>query len=149
MITLNNLPASFIPYKKLTICSNSLLNGGFLLSMGEILPLVIGKGEKPQIWLQALVNPEKKEFISIVEASISKHPAVSIIENLGMLTINIQNIKILSINNYSEDSAEIDLIDLRPIGFNIYGDNTKLIIGNSTFSGNTMSGGGVLIGFDN
>jgi hypothetical protein len=148
MITRSTLPASFIPYKKLTICSNSLIDGGFLLSMGDILPLVIGKGEKPQIWLQALLNSEKKEFISIVEASISKHPAVSIIDASGMLTIKVQNIKILSISDYNENSAEVDLIDLRPIGFNIYGDSKKLVIGNSTFSSNSMSGGGVLIGFD-
>ena len=148
MITRNNLPTSFIPYKELIICSNSLIDGGFLLSMGDIIPLIIGKGEKPQIWLQALVNPEKKEFISIVEASISKNTAVSIIETLGMLTINIQNVTILSVSQYDTNSAEIDLIDLRPIGFNIHGNKEQLIVGNSTFSGNSMSGGAVLIGFD-
>jgi len=148
MITRNNLPTSFIPYKTLIICSNSLIGGGFLLSMGDIIPLLIGKGEKPQIWLQALVDSENKKFIPIVEASISKHPAVSIIETLGMLTINIQGTNILSVNKYDENSAEIDSIDLRSIGFNIHGTKTQLIIGNSTFSGNSMSGGGVLIGFD-
>jgi len=44
MITRNNLPISFIAYEKLTICSNSLINGGFLLSVGDTLPLIIGKG---------------------------------------------------------------------------------------------------------
>ena len=48
---------------------------------------------------------------------------------------------------YNENSAEIDSICLRPIGFNIHGNKEQLIIGNSTFSGNSMSGGAVLIGF--
>jgi hypothetical protein len=144
----NNLPTSFVPYHKLIICSNTLIDGGFLLSMGDILPLVIGKGEKPQIWLEALIDPKKKKFLSIVEASISKHPGVSIMETLGKLTITLQNIDILRVNKYDENLAEVDFIDLRPIGFNIYGTKTELVIGNSSFSGNSMVGGGTLIGFD-
>lgn len=147
MITRNNLPKNFLPYKKLVICSNSLIDGGFLLSIGDVLPLIIGKGQKPLIWLQAVVNSKSQEFIQIVEASVSKHPHVSVIEENNNLTINIKNTKILSINKY-EDSAIIDYMDLKQIGFNIYGDEQKLIIGNSTFSGNSMSGGGTLIGLD-
>ena len=148
MITRNNLPISFAAYSKLTICSNLLIDGGFLLSIDDVLPLVIGKGEKPQVWLQALINNEKKEFLPLVEASISKHPAVSIIENQGMLTIMIQDTNILTIEKYDIESAEINFINLNTIGFNICGDANKLTIGNSTYSGNTMSGAGVLIGFN-
>lgn len=141
-----SLPKSYQPYEKLTVCSNTLLGGGHIVAVGEVLPLIIGAGEKPQIWLQAINNAEKQEFISIVENSVSKHPAVDVIEVSGVVTVKIQGKIVLSVKSPSEDSAVVDSVDLRPIGLSMFGDASSLNVGGSSFSGNTMSGGGVLIG---
>ena len=146
MITRTNLPKSFEAYDSITICSNTLLGGGHVVAVGEVLPLVIGKGSKPQIWLQAMSRPEKKEFISIIESSVSKHPAVEVIEENGSIVVTIQSSKVLVISA-QENSAAITELDLRPIGLNLHGNQSGLIAGGSTLSGNTMAGGGVLIGF--
>ncbi|MBS3667067.1 hypothetical protein [Vreelandella boliviensis] len=146
IFTKNSLPKSYQPYEKLTVCSNTLVGGGHVAAVGEILPLIIGTGEKPQIWLQAINNVEDTEFISIVENSVSKHPAVDVIELSGVVTVKIQGIIVLSVMSSSENSAVVNSMDLRPIGLNIFGDMHALKVGGSTFSGNTMSGGGVLIG---
>ena len=146
MITLDNLPKKFQPYQNLKICSNTLIGGGYLASIGEILPLVIGKGKSPLIWLQALNEIENKKFILIVEESVSKYPNVILTESLGVLSISVQGKQILSIKTINEDSAEVEFLDLRPIGLNLYGNKDTLNIGNSEFSGNSMSGGGILIG---
>ena len=116
------------------------------MSIGDVLPLIIGAGDKPQIWLQAASDSQSKNFISIVENSVSKHPAIDIIELSGVITVKLQGKAILSVKSTSEKSAVVELMDFRLIGFNIYGDSTSLKVGGSTFSGNTMSGGGVLIG---
>ncbi|GAB3215649.1 hypothetical protein [Pseudaeromonas pectinilytica] len=147
MITRNNLPSSYIPYNTLVICSNTMLGGGHIVAVGEVLPLVIGKGEKPQIWLQAISNPQTNEFVSIIEASVSKHPAVEILEQNGSIEVTIQKNKILIVRAESQDKAVVSQLDLRPIGLNLVGTTASLSVGGTTFSGNSMSGGGVLIGF--
>lgn len=147
MITRNNLPNSYEPYDSLIICSNTLLGGGHAVAVGDILPLVIGRGIKPQIWLQAMSNPQKKDFISIVEASVSKHSAVEVIEEDGAIVVKIQGSKVLVVTATSEKSATISQLDLRPIGLNLFGNESNLMAGDSGLSGNTMGNGGVLVGF--
>ncbi|MEH6629124.1 MAG: hypothetical protein V7739_22040 [Motiliproteus sp.] len=149
MITRNSLPTSFEPYDSLTICSNTLQGGGHIVAVGETLPLVIGKGTKPQIWLQAMSAPNSKEFVSIIEASVSKHLAVELIEENGAIVVTIQGSKVLVVYSNSENSAVVSQLDLRPIGLNLYGNENSLTAGGSTLSHNTMIGGpgGVLIGF--
>jgi hypothetical protein len=141
-----NLPKSYQPYGNLTVCSNHLIGGGQIVAVGDVLPLIIGKGEKPQIWLQAMNNPETKEFISIVENSVSKHPAVEVLEVSGSVIISIQGIKVLSVKQVSEDSAVVESMDLRPIGVNLHGNSNSMDVGNSVLSGNSMHGDSVLIG---
>lgn len=149
MTTLNNLPKQFKPYSSLKICSNTLYNGGHLASIGDNLPLIIGKGEIPLIWLQALNDIDNKIFIPIIEKSISKNPNVVISKSSQALSISILGQQILSLKVINQDSAEVDFLDLRPIGLNLYGDKQTLNIGTNKFSGNSMSGGGVLIGLGN
>ena len=144
--TRNNLPSSYQAYKKLTICSNSLIGGGHVVELAGALPLIIGNGEKPQIWLQAISNSKNMEFVSVVENSVSKFPAVEVKEIDGALVITIEGKQILRMRNISENEVVVDSMDLRPIGLNLYGDAKNMNIPNGSFSGNSMSGGGVLLG---
>ena len=147
MITREKLPPSYVPYDTLVVCSNTMLGGGYVVAVGDVLPLVIGKGEKPQIWLQAISNPKTNEFVSIIEASVSKHPAVEVIEEDGSIVVRIQGNKVLVIRQESENKVVVSQIDLRSVGLNLVGNEGSLTAGGSTFSGNSMAGGGVLIGF--
>ncbi|WP_228482464.1 hypothetical protein [Pseudoalteromonas simplex] len=144
--TRNNLPSSYQPYDKLTICSNSLIGGGHLVELAGALPLIIGYGEKPQVWLQAVSNPEKMEFVSVVENSVSKFPAVEVKEIDGSIIITIQGKQVLKVRNVSKSEAVVENMDLRPIGLNLYGDANNMNMPNGSFSGNSMSGGGILLG---
>lgn len=144
--TRNNLPSSYQPYEKLTICSNSLIGGGHVVELAGALPLIIGYGEKPQVWLQAISNPEKMEFVSVVENSVSKFPTVEVKEIDGSIIITIQGKQVLKVRNVSNSEAIVENMDLRPIGLNLYGDANNMNIPNGSFSGNSMSGGGVLLG---
>lgn len=147
MITRENLPAGFVPYETLVICNNTMLGGGHVLSVGDALPLVVGKGEKPQIWLQALQDQITNKFEPIIESSVSKHPSVEIIEKEGNIEVTIQKIRVLVVREEAPDKAVISLIDFKPIGLNLVGNTSNITVGGTTLSGNTMSGGGVLIGF--
>lgn len=145
--TSQHLPENYRPYGSLTACSNTIIGGGHLASLGDAIPLIIGKGEKPKIWLQALTNSESKEFQLILEESIPQNPAVRVKETNGTINIFINETQILSVKEASEDSVIIDYLDLSPVGFNIHGSSGALSIGNSVLSGNQMHGRLALIGF--
>jgi len=146
MITIKNLPKSFVAYKTLVVCSNKIIGGGHFLAVGEILPIVVGKGDKPKVWLQALDSPDTKNFVTVVDESISKSPSVQVYENNGILKVIVSGTIVLSVKATGEDSAEVDTLDMRPLGLNLYGTKNTLMVGNNTFSGNSMSGGGTLLG---
>ncbi len=146
MITINNLPKSYTPYDKLIVCSNTLIGGVNVVAIGEALPLLIGKGDKPRIWLQAIAKPNSSEFVSVVEESIPTHPAVRIYEEKNVIKIEASGILILAVKLTGENSAEVEALDFRPLGLNMHGTKDSLMVGGSTFSQNTMSGGKVFIG---
>ncbi|MFH1874130.1 MAG: hypothetical protein ABH859_02965 [Pseudomonadota bacterium] len=147
MITRKNIPKNYIPFNTLTICSNVLSGGGNLVAIGDVLPILIGKGEKPKIWLQALADSKKNQFVTIVEESISKHPAVKVYEESGSLNVMISEELILSVKMIDQYSAIVEKLDFRPIGLKMYGGYSSLTVGGNTFSGNSMSGGGTFVGF--
>jgi hypothetical protein len=146
MITSKNMPKNYNPFNKLTICSNTLNGGGNLVAVGDVLPILIGKGEKPKIWLQAISDPKKNQFVTIVDDSISKHPAVKVYEASGSLNVMISEEVILSVKIIDQDSAVVEKLDFRPIGLSMYGNSSSLTVGGGTFTGTSMSGGGTLIG---
>ena len=146
MITRNNMPKNYSPFSTLTFCSNTLYGGGNLVAVGDVLPILIGKGEKPKIWLQALADSKKNQFVTIVDESISKHPAVKVYEESGSLNVMISEEVVLSVKMIDQDSAVVEKLDFRPIGLNMYGNSSSLTVGGGTYSGNSMSGGGTLIG---
>lgn len=146
MITLNSKPNGYKPFEILTICSNTIKGGGNLVSIGDVLPLLIGKGDKPQIWLLALANSKNNEFVTVVERSISKHPAVKVYEENGLLNVMISGDIVLSVRQDSEDKVTVTSLDLRPLGLNMHGNEDSLNVGGGSFSRNSMSGGGTLIG---
>jgi hypothetical protein len=139
-------PTSFRPYQTLVVCSNSLIGGGHIVSVGDVLPLIIGAGDKPQIWLQAISDPKSNGFISVVENSVSTHPAVEVREVGGAIVVSVQGTVVVRVRQVAPDRAEVDSMDLRPIGLNLYGNSSSMNVAGGSFSGNSMSGGGVLIG---
>ncbi len=147
MITRTTLPSIYKPYQNLMVCSNKLIGGGYLVVHGEVLPLLVGNGEGPIIWLQAPTDKSGKFYIPLVSASVSSHPAVEVVSNKDGLTISVSGVPVIHVKQVDKDSAVIDLLDLRPVGLNIYGNASALTAGGATFSQNTFSGGGALIAF--
>lgn len=147
MITRTTLPQTYKPYKQLTVCSNVLIGGGHLVLLGEVLPLLVGSGESPMVWLQAPTDKTGQNYVSLVAASVASHPAVSVVSNREGLTVSVAGVPVIHIAQADSESAAIDLLDLRPIGLNIYGDAESLTAGGATFSHNTFNGVGTLLAF--
>lgn len=147
MINYTTNPVGYIPYEKITICSNTLIGGGNLISVGDIKPLFIGKGETPKIWLRAVSNLKNKEFVEIVTASEQNFPSVKVINRNNEIRILAENTVVLRAI-YNSDSIEILKLDLRPLGLNVFGDKNGLITPQMTLTNNTFEGAGALLGID-
>lgn len=141
------LPKGYSPYKLLNVCSNKLTGGAKIIVVGDILPLLIGSGSKPQVWLRAIQHPQSKRFISLVEASISQHPLVRVEEVGRQLVVKVQGATVLRVEQTSEDQAFVSELDLRKLGLNVFGTISHLNAGGVTFSNNTFSGEGALVSF--
>lgn len=142
------IPSEYQPFEKLSICSNVIIGAGAIIKIGEIEPILVGKGLKlPAIWLRARVN--KNNWISVVERSVSKSPQIQIENDIitNTTTIKTNNIIIVKAQQYHSECI-ITNLDLRPLGLNIFGDNNLLKVGNGEFRGNTMQGVGAFIGIN-
>lgn len=147
MYSLHNLPADYKAFQTLNLCSNKVLGGGFPFSLGNELPLLIGNGPGPVIWLQAVQNSATKELVLLVDRNVPTVKGVEVTKpEEGVIEIFIGATKILRIKKTGGDSAIISTLDLRPIGLNIIGNQDNLNIGGSSFSGNTFRGAQVVIG---
>lgn len=136
----NELPKGHVPYGLLNFCSNKLRGGVSVLSDQGVLPLVIGKGPKPQIWIQAIEGGEgSRKYVLLVDASISRSPLVRVEEVGSEIVVSINGETILRIEQTGDDEAVVSEIDLRAIGFNVRGNLSELKVGSSTFSNNTIS----------
>lgn len=144
----NIIPSEYQSFERLTICSNTLIGAGAIVKIGDFEPILVGKGLKlPAIWLRARAN--KKNWISIVERSISLNPQIEIINEVtsNTTTIKTKDIIILKAQQL-ESSCAINDLDLRPLGLNIWGNSQFLKVGEGEFRGNTMQGVGAFIGIN-
>lgn len=139
-------PSQFVPYERLTVCNNELVNCKAILNCKGFYPILIGKGFFPQIWIYSKYRkytPIKN--IPLVERSISR------VNNLKVdidLDKKILAIKYLDYNEFSQNvilsmsytnvNPVVDILDLRPIGYDIHGTSSGLNAGTGLFSGNTM-----------
>jgi hypothetical protein len=147
MITQTILPITYKPYQRLTVCSNQLIGGGHLVVIDDVLPLLVGCGEAPMVWLQAPVDQTGKAYVQLVAASVALHPAVSVVSDKEGLTVYVGGTSVIHVIQTDFESAKIDLLDLRPVGLNISGNADSLIAGGANLSHNTFSGGGAMLAF--
>lgn len=146
MITTENIPSEYTPYQTLSFCSNEIIGGGYIFALGKILPLLIGVGTTPRVWLQAISEPGSKQFVPIVADSKSAHPAVSVNVESNKLIVSVQGTVVLSVEAATQQRAIVAEFDLRPLGLNVYGNSSTLNLGGMQMSHNKFSGVGVAFG---
>lgn len=146
MITTANLPTGYKPYQSLRFCSNTISGGGQIFAMGKVLPLLIGVGRSPRIWLQAVAAPGSKEFVTIVADSKAIHPAAEVEVKGNKIVIFVQGKTVLRVEAKDDKSAVVSEVDFRPLGLNVFGNSTRLNLGGMQLSQNTFAGVGVAFG---
>ena len=76
-----NIPVGYKPYQEVLLCSNKIIGGGYFFNVNGVIPLLIGVGPKPIIWLNAVTQAEEKAFTPIVDSSTSLHPLIRVSED--------------------------------------------------------------------
>jgi len=146
MITRENLPKHFKPYQSLSFCSNDISGGGHIFAMGEVLPLLIGVGRSPRVWLQAVAAPGSKKFVTVVADSKATHPAVDVTVDGVKVVVSVRGITVLTVEAKNDQRAVVSEINFRPLGLNVFGSLSSLNLGGMQLSNNTFSGVGVAFG---
>ena len=132
----------FDPYAKLKFCSNTV-GVKYLLCIKGFYPIIIGKGDIPEVWLYAIVHDKvvalvdrNKPQINQVEYSLDR-------KNIHFTIFDYNSrkkISILTIDYSDSKCPNIVSIDLRPLGILCYGSNSTLHIGDNELINNTVTG---------
>jgi len=141
------LPVDYIPFRELIICSNHLINGKIPFLVSNNLLFLVGKEDIPLLWISAPASVDGKTWRQLVEKNQALDKRVNLIisKDEAITTVSVGNTIIFHVKKITEDKAEILLLDLRPLGLNIYGDGTGLYIGTNLFSNNTFSNVNVMM----
>jgi len=144
------LPSEYIPFDELVICSNKFINGKIPIKIKNEMPLLVGKGDIPLIWLSAPVTKDGKNWDLIVEKNKAKINKISVIPSAEDRTtkISLSGISIIQVIKTSETKAEIIELDLRPLGLNFHGDRQGFYIGTNLLSNNEFNNVPTMINID-
>lgn len=130
------LPDGYTPFKEMIICSNVLINGKVPIMIKGHFPFLVGKGEMPIVWL--FVDKDGKDWNPVVESNRSLKNDISVNysdDGKSVLIIGRNTILIHAIKK-SENTVEVDSLDLRPLGFDFHGNKAGIYIGTNLFAHN-------------
>ncbi|MCY1532537.1 hypothetical protein D9M68_678190 [compost metagenome] len=120
-------------FADLNFCSNRIRGYKHLVVAGnDYVPLIIERGSPPLITLTALL-PNDKTMV-ILERNVARAREVSVQVDASRITVFALDVKIISAETTSEQSAEVDFLNLEPLGLKIKGDQGELSVGQAVFS---------------
>ncbi|MBO0592927.1 hypothetical protein I2486_16100 [Cellulophaga sp. E16_2] len=144
------IPKDYIPSDSITMCSNLITNYNFLFNINGLVPILIGQGELPRIWIYARTSDGN--YGLVVDDSVSKNGLIKVdvfIKEKYVEVIDLFDGRNVILSVYFGDNFNIKVLDLRPLGYNIYGNEEKLVIGGNTYSNNKFNKVHTIFNFNN
>jgi hypothetical protein len=121
------------------LCGNVLENVKVPIVLDGFVPFLVGVGDQPVVWLTGLANPRPPIWRTVVFANSSFLDAVKVSAENQKTVVSLANgMVILSCAILGKDEAQIDAIDLRPIGMMVYGGAEGLWVGVNRYFGNVF-----------
>ena len=145
---LNDLPTLFEPVSEIKIGSNTLKNVTALLTVKGHIPILIGEGSPPRVWLYIPTNKEATEWYPLVKDNFPTNPDIEVKAANKMITIRSPEGVILSGMRGNNNKLIISKLDLRPFGLNVFSDEEGLTVMGSTLSKNVFNNVAVMVGID-
>src|SRR5690554_4180188 len=139
-----NIPTEYKDYSEIELCSNKLSGVKYLFGIGNIPPIILGKGDHyPICWI---FTQNAGIWQEIVTANKSHYLPLQVFAHEKKLLIQVYNKVILDSFENDRSTLIIQKLDFKPLGFNIEGDSNGLKVGGATISNNTIVGGKFFIG---
>lgn len=135
-----NLPQEYKQYPTINFCGNTFKGLNYLIDDNGFIPFLVGNGVIPRVWIY---TKKDNNAIAVVRDSVAVFPVIKIdifnrdkklIINLTRMP-NLEDIKIFEID-FSNQIPIVNQIDLRPIGYYVFGDKYELNIGQQKYQGN-------------
>ena len=143
---LDSLPTNYKPYKEIECAGNRLIDGVAIIAVNDYIPLLIGSGETPEVWISIPANKTGDEWQPLVRKNRSLHKAVSVVAESRKVVIDTPDGVVLEVQTSEPSKATITKLDLRPFGINVFLDKGSLNVLSNYLSGNTVVGAKILIG---
>jgi len=147
-ISHNHISTDSKRFQTVVLCSNVISNFKDIFVFGEVVPLAFEVGQDadqvfPLVSLYGIKAPNSLAFIQIVDKSVAKHPAVKVSRRNGAVEVTVSGKVIVAAEAISATQLVVKKLDLRPIGLEIYGDDTMMKIATNMFRKNRFDGTGV------
>jgi hypothetical protein len=143
------MPPEYEAFEELVVCGNRFIKGKILVSIKNEVPLIVGRGRVPLVWLSIPASNDGKLWRSLVTMNSTKDEKIRIStdELKGVTEVTLQNVNIIQVIKLSEEKAEITNLNLKPFGIAIFGDRNGLYVGTNRLSNNTFNNVHTLINF--
>lgn len=145
------------PYGTLEVCSNVVERAAMPLTRSGEPVLIVDKGEVPGVWIAALpfetgerAAPGSDRAIRfIVEANVPRASGVrvAVLDTTREVIVSVGDTTVLKCRGLDDDAASIPLLDLRPLGLQLWGDEHGLYLGPVTMVRNRFRGTGIAFDF--
>lgn len=145
---IDELPSQYKPYGKISLGTNVIENVTAILTVKGHVPLLIGQGEPPKIWLYVPTDSFGTEWYPLIKDNFSSHPDVKVIAEKKLVTIKTSSTTVLTCLVGDNNVINILKLDLSPFGLDVYSDEKSLKVMGNTLSNNTFKSLKVVIGID-
>lgn len=136
---MDSLPSNYRAPKNVDLFGNTLRNVKIIISINGVVPILVGDGKKPRIWIQAPSNAEGTEWYPLIRDNLSSVPQILVLGNDKTTKISTPNGVILEAEKCNDGSISIKKFDLRPFGINIYGEKDSFYFLNNAFKKSTFN----------
>lgn len=141
-----DLPTQYKPYSKVIIGTNKLFNVTALATVGNNIPILIGKGSTPRVWLSIPMDQKGESWYPLIKDNFATHPDIKVTAKTGAIFVYANDKVVLSALRPNEDALTILKLDLRPFGLNMYSDESFLQVMGNKLSKNEFRNVGTVIG---
>lgn len=142
---IDTLPSQYKPFKEINVGTNYHIYGEILFSINDNVPLLIGVGDIPRIWLSIPADPNGENWQPLVRDNKSLHPKVKVRKEGSSIIIDTPDGVVLHVNKENESKATILFIDFRPFGINIHSNESSLTVMNSHLEKNVFNNVEVMV----
>lgn len=145
----DSLPSNYKAPNVLKIGTNTLENVNVILSYNGFVPILIGDGKKPHIWLNIPANREGTEWYPLIKDNFSTNPRVIVIETENSVKVTTPEGIVFEGIKMSDGIISVTRLNLKPFGLDVESNSELLKVMNQTFRTSGFKNVGTMFGIGN